>query len=383
MVKTQGGKAGEGLSYLFARGVVRLNEGGVMGFGKEAAESWNEKIPPLAERRPVTMLAMDDRTFGLQFGPPVMTKLSASAQLTQPNRVRAFDSREARTGLAACEVLVTSWGCPPITGRVLDAAPNLKAVLHAAGSVRGCVTLEVFDRGILVTTAAAVNAVPVAEYTLAMILASGKRVPFLARGARVHRSDWSYASAHGPLSNRGRTVCLVGWSRTGRLLGQLLRPFDIELLVVDPHADAVSVDASGGLLTTAEDAFPRCDVLSLHAPLLPSTRNMIDAYALSLLPDGATLVNTARGGLVDTAALEHECASGRLYAILDVTEPEPLPDTSSLYESENVVITPHVAGSLGSETERMALAAIEELDRYRSGRSALDEVTRSSFGVMA
>lgn len=364
-------------------GVVQASGDGAMGVGEDADERRGDAPETRTRRRPRTLLCMDDRTYGLQFPPPILARLTEYAQVGDPVRVRTLDSGEARAGLADCEVLLTSWGCPPVTGRVLDSAPHLRAIIHAAGSVRGHVSLEAFDRGILVTTAAAANAVPVAEYALAMILASGKRVPFLARQARRFRSDWSYASAHADLSNRGRTVCLVGWSRTGRLLGTLLRAFDIEVLVVDPHADADDVAAQGARLTTAAEAFPRCDVLSLHAPMLPSTRNMIDAAALALLPDGATLLNTARGGLVDTEALARECRTGRLYAILDVTEPEPLPDTSDLYDCENVVITPHVAGSLGSETERMSLAALEELDRYRSGRPPLDEVTRSAFGVMA
>ncbi|MBR8742951.1 hydroxyacid dehydrogenase [Nocardiopsis sp. MG754419] len=326
---------------------------------------------------------MEEEVFRLQFTPPVMERLHQVAQVVDPLWVSDFDTPGARARLADCEVLLTSWGCPTISRDVLEAAPGLRAIIHAAGSVRGQVPPEVFERDVLVTTAAAVNAVPVAEYTLAMILACGKRVPFLARNARSHRSDWSYLARHGPLTNRGRTVCLVGWSRVGRLLGRMLAPFEIELLVVDPYADPADVAAAGGRLTGPEDAFPRCDVLSLHAPLLPATRGMVDADALALLPDGATLINTARGALVDTPALEAACRTGRLYAILDVTDPEPLPDSSVLYDLDNVVITPHIAGSLDSETERMSLAALDELDRYRSGRPPLDPITRATFGVTA
>ncbi|GAB3461983.1 hydroxyacid dehydrogenase [Streptomonospora sediminis] len=333
--------------------------------------------------RPRVLLAMDRRTFGLQFTPAVLDRLETAAELGDPLRVGTFDGPAARERLAECEVLLTSWGCPPITDEVLAGAPRLRAVLHAAGSVRDHVPPALLERGIRVTTAASANAIPVAEYALAMILACGKRVPFLARDARTFRSDWSYTAGRGPLTNRGRTVCLVGWSRVGRLLGRLLAPFDFEVLVVDPYADPGDVAASGARLTTAEDAYPRADVVSLHAPLLPDTRRMIDAAALALLRDGATLINTARGGLVDTPALERECRTGRLYAVLDVTDPEPLPDTSVLYDCDNVVITPHIAGSLDSETERMSLAALDELDRFRTGRPALHPITRETYEVTA
>ncbi|MFD0772884.1 hydroxyacid dehydrogenase [Streptomonospora algeriensis] len=333
--------------------------------------------------RPRTLLAMDRRTFDLQCAPAVLDHLQNSAELGEPLRDGAFEDPGARARLAGCEVLLTSWGCPPITEDVLADAPRLRAVLHGAGSVRGHVPPALLDRGIRVTTSAAADAVPVAEYTPAMLLACGKRVPFLVHDARAFRSRWSYTSARGPLSNRGRTVCLIGWSRVGRLLGRLLAPFDLEVLVLAPCADAEQVAACGARLTTAQDTYPRTDVLSLHAPLLPTTRRMIDAAALAQLSDGATVINTARGGLVDTAALERECRTGRLYAVLDVTGPEPLPDDSVLYDCENVVITPHIAGSPDSETERMAIAALDELDRFRTGQPAEHPITPDTYEVTA
>jgi phosphoglycerate dehydrogenase-like enzyme len=142
------------------------------------------------------------------------------------------------------------------------------------------------------------------------------------------------------------------------------------------------VAAAGGRLVAMADALPRADVLSLHAPLLPETRHLIGAAELAALPPDATLVNTARGGLVDTAALERACLDG-LHAILDVTDPEPLPGDSPLYDLPNVVLTPHVAGSLGAETRLMAASALAELENYAAGRPPLAPVTRASLRVQA
>jgi phosphoglycerate dehydrogenase-like enzyme len=125
------------------------------------------------------------------------------------------------------------------------------------------------------------------------------------------------------------------------------------------------------------------DVLSLHAPLLPETIGMIGARELALLRDGATLVNTARGALIDTDALTRECASGRLDAILDVTDPEPLPDDSPLYDLPNVSITPHISGSLGSETFRLTDAALDELQRWVNGEALTSQVTMADLGMAA
>jgi phosphoglycerate dehydrogenase-like enzyme len=101
------------------------------------------------------------------------------------------------------------------------------------------------------------------------------------------------------------------------------------------------------------------------------------------MKDHATLINTARGSLVDTAALEDACRSGRIQAVLDVTEPEPLPANSVLYDLPNVVITPHIAGSLGTETRRMSDAALDELERYLSGEDLIARVLLEDLGLSA
>jgi phosphoglycerate dehydrogenase-like enzyme len=132
-----------------------------------------------------------------------------------------------------------------------------------------------------------------------------------------------------------------------------------------------------------DELLTRSEILSLHLPELPETRQAIGARELALLPDGATVINTARGAVVDTAALERECATGRLNAILDVTDPEPLPAGSRLAELPNVMITPHIAGSLGTETRRMSAQALGELDRYVRGEPPLDAATREALAVSA
>ncbi|MGH3172040.1 MAG: hydroxyacid dehydrogenase [Trebonia sp.] len=336
-------------------------------------------------RRPETLLVMNADTFRLQFLEAELARLEAVASVRDPVAVAELSSAGARTRLRTAEVLITSWGCPPLDAGTVAAAPELRAVLHAAGSVRSHVTDAVFDRGILVTTAAGTNAEPVARYTLAAILWSLKRVPFLAAGARRgHGEAWSYTDPRrSELSGTGRTVVLVGFSRIGRRVTALLGSFpDIRVLVVDPVADPAAIAAAGAEPVPLAEALPQADVLSLHAPALPATRHMIGAAELSALPPGATLINTARGGLIDHAALEKACLGG-LQAILDVTEPEPLPSRSPLYGLPNVVLTPHIAGSLGAETRLMTASALTELERYVAGLPPLTSVTAESLRVQA
>ncbi|GGK95350.1 hydroxyacid dehydrogenase [Sphaerisporangium melleum] len=334
-------------------------------------------------RRPQALLVMDPVHFTMQFQEPQLRRLHTLVELGDPVATGDLDTTRVRRRLREVEVLVTSWGCPSLTAERLSDAPRLRAIFHCAGTVRGFVTDEVWRRGILVTNAADENAIPVAEFTLAAIIFAGKKVPFLAQDARVHRQDWSYAGRRGELSNRGRTIGVVGFSRVGRRVVERLRSLEADVLVADPYADAAQVSAAGARLVRLPELLPRSDVLTLHVPALPSTRHLIGAAELARLPDGATVINTARGVVLDTTALERECAQGRLDAILDVTDPEPLPATSPLYDLPNVMITPHVAGSLGSETRRMSESALSELERYLSGQPPRAVVTADEFTVSA
>ncbi|MFH7597825.1 hydroxyacid dehydrogenase [Streptomyces racemochromogenes] len=269
--------------------------------------------------------------------------------------------------LARAEVLFTGWGCPVLDADALHRMPRLRAVVHAAGSVKGHVTEACWERGLLVSSAAAANALPVAEYTLAAILFANKRVLEAAHAYRAARGPVDPLGRYPAVGNYGRTVGLVGASRVGRRVLELLRPFDLRVLVHDPYADPAEITSLGGEPCGLDELLGRSHVVSLHAPELPGTRRLLDAPRLALMPDGATLVNTARGALVDTAALTRELVAGRLHAVLDHTEPEVLPAGSPLYDLPNVLLTPHVAGSLGRELDRLAVTAVEELERYAQG----------------
>jgi hypothetical protein len=163
---------------------------------------------PGPARRPETMLVLGEQWLRTQFGPAELARLAAAATLGDPLAATELRSPSVRARLAVVEVLITSWGCPPLDDGVLRDAPRLRAVLHAAGSVRGHVGQAVFARGIRVTTAADANAQPVARYTLAAILWAVKRVPFLAAEARAHRDDWSYRPARDEPSATPRAVAL-------------------------------------------------------------------------------------------------------------------------------------------------------------------------------
>ncbi|WP_370136262.1 hydroxyacid dehydrogenase [Streptacidiphilus sp. EB103A] len=314
------------------------------------------------------------------FPPPLMNRLCDLLDMDRHLVLAGFDQPGAADALAKAEILITSWGCPPIDQQVLDAAPRLRAVLHAAGTVRDLITPPCWDRGLLVSTAAAANAVPVAEYTLAAVLLSGKNA-FALRDALGHgRSD---PHADRTLGNYRRRIGVIGASRVGRRLLELLRPLDLLATLADPYVDPAEAAELGATLQPLDELLRGSDIVSLHAPDLPQTHRMLDRRRLALIPDGATLINTSRGALIDPGALIDELVSGRLNAVLDVTEPEPLPADSPLHRLPNVILTPHIAGSLGNELERLGNAVVEEAERLVEGRSLEQPVLHTDLDRVA
>ena len=330
---------------------------------------------------PQALVVMRADAWATQFDEVQVDRLTRLAEVDGPAWVPSLDVPGLADRLSRVEVLLTGWGAPPVDHAVLTRMPRLRAILHCAGSVRAVVTEAVWERGVLVSTSADLNADPVAEFTLAAIVMAGKKAPFLAADARLSREDWSYRGSRGRRSVFGLTVGLIGFSRIGRRVARMVteRLGDVTCLVADPFADPDEVAAAGATLTDLESMLPRLDILSVHAPELPSTYRMVSAAQLAALPNHCTVINTARGSLIDTAALEAECLTGRLHAILDVTDPEPLPAASPLYELPNVMLTPHIAGSLDTETRRMTDGALDELERLVQGRPLERQVDRVSL----
>ncbi len=293
-----------------------------------------------------------------------------------------LDDGRAAAVLADAEVLLGHWGCPTITTEVLDRAPALRMFVYAAGTVKWQVTDAVWARNIVVTSAAAANAVPVAEYTLAMILLANKGVLLIREQLR----DPSVAVTldRMRIGNVGKRIGIVGASHVGRLVINMLRPFALDVVVYDPflsddEAKHLGVEVERDL----DELCARVDTLSLHAPDIPATRTMIGARQLRRLRDGAVLINTARPALIDQDALLAELQTGRMSAVLDVTSPEPLPPEHPLLALPNVFATPHVAGSLGTELHRMADDAVSEIERYARGEPPRYPVRREDLDRIA
>jgi phosphoglycerate dehydrogenase-like enzyme len=315
--------------------------------------------------------------------PEHLERLRALCEVPDPEPLLNFDDPRAEALLARAEILFTGWGCPPLTAEVLARAPNLRGIFHSAGTVKNHVTDACWERDLAVSSAASANAVPVAEYTLAAILFANKRVLQLQQRYRQVRAFRLWAREEPELGNYRKRVGIVGASRIGRRLIELLRPFDLEVWVTDPYLDEAEAEKLGAKRVPLDDLVAGCEVVSLHAPSLPETYHLFDRRRLKRLRDGSTLINTARGALVDHKALEEELVSGRIFAVIDTTDPEVLPADSPLYELPNVLLTPHIAGALGGETWRMVDLALDEIERFVSGQPLQHGVQREDMARIA
>ncbi|MGW0732296.1 hydroxyacid dehydrogenase [Streptomyces sp. NPDC002851] len=317
--------------------------------------------------------------------PAALTAFAEVCELpaTDPPVLDDLTTARARSILADAEVLVTGWGCPPLDADVLAAAPRLRAVVHTAGSVRGHITEACWERGIEVASAAAANALPVAEYTVAMILLSGKHV--LERAAayrRARRGDDWLATPDG-IGNYRRTVGILSASLIGRRVIDLLRPYDLRILLYDPYVTEADATTLGAQLVGLDGLFAQSDTVSVHTPLLPATRGLVDRTLLTSMRPGAVLINTARGAVVDQDALTDVLRAGRIRAVLDVTDPEVLPPDHPLWPCDHALITPHLAGSQGNEWRRLTDLAAAEIARWSTGDGFAHPVRRERLAILA
>ncbi len=254
-------------------------------------------------------------------------------------------------------VVATLAGGEPYSEQVLSQAPDLKVVARL-GVGHDAIDLRAATRhGVAIAMAFGTNHEPVADMAFTLMAAVTHRL--LDYHRRVETGSW------GPLFHgrmHGTTIGIVGFGRIGRAVAKRCQGFNMEVLVADPVMDADTVARLGCTLMPLDELLAASDIVSLHAPLTPDTRRLIDARRLSLMRPDAFLINTARGGLVDEAALVAALEGGRLAgAGLDVFAVEPLPVDSPLLRLPNVVMTPHVAGSSEWSVGSMTRRAVESI----------------------
>jgi phosphoglycerate dehydrogenase-like enzyme len=337
-------------------------------------------VPKSGPRRPLALLAMDASFRRRTYTPEALDRLGRlvdwRAEPIEPAELRANPGL-----LADVEVLFSGWGAPAFDEAFFDAAPRLRAIFYAGGSIRYLVPPSLWDRGVLISSAYGMNALPVACFALGAIMLGLKHAWYYARSAHV---DGRFPPRRPMPGTYRSTVGLVSLSQTGLRVAELLADHDLRVLAYDPLWSHERMRNLGVTPASLEEIFATSDVVSLHLPLLPETRGLITGALLASLPSGATLVNTARGQVVDeTALIEVLAARPDITAILDVTAEEPPPPGSPLYSLPNVMLTPHIAGSLDGECARMGDCMVQEFERWLAGEPLLWSISREQFKIIA
>jgi phosphoglycerate dehydrogenase-like enzyme len=320
-----------------------------------------------------------DRIYGADTRRDIEAQVEIVAPLQTPESIAADPA-----ALADVSLIFSGWGMARVDEALLDAAPNLEAIFYAAGSVRYFVTDAMWERDVRLTSGYGANAEFVAPFTLAQIILSLKRVWHFANKLRKEETYNSFAKEPLPGLYTG-VVGLISLGQVGRRVAALLQQtLSVRVLAYDPYLTPETAAALGVEPVGLDELFRSCDVVSLHTPWLPQTVGMIRGAHLASMKANATFINTARGAVVNEpemiAVLQQR---PDLYALLDVTYPEPPVAGSPLYSLPNVLLTPHIAGAHNTECLRMGRLMAAELSRYLVDERLEYEITQEALPLLA
>lgn len=333
-------------------------------------------------KRPNVLLIGERENLPLAFPAELRARISERADII-PAEFERTEWVHHRAAIAETDIIMATWGVPCLDEEFLGAAPRLKALLYAAGSIKEFATNFSYARGIVISSAWEANAIPVAEFTHALITLGLKRFWTFLRQPPALRFDRRDTIIPGNYSDS--TVGLLSLGAIGRSVASRIRQAnEIRVIAHDPYVDPKKAAELGVTLVSLEDLFSLSDIVSIHAPWLPSTEGIVNGRLIASMKPGASLINTSRGALVNEQELIDVLKNRPdLTAILDVTHPEPPVSDSPLRTLDNVILTPHIAGSLGSEITRMGLWMVEELNRLLDGKPLKHSVSIEMLSLMA
>ncbi len=285
---------------------------------------------------------------------------------------------------ADTEIIFSTWGMPEMTEEQIKLCfPKLKCIFYAAGSV------QAFARpylrcGVRVFSAWAANAVPVAEYTLALIILANKGFFAHSREMKAGNRELCKEMKEGYLGNYDENVGIIGVGMIGSMVAERLKDYKLKVYAFDPFLSDERANELGIEKCSLHELFKKCRVVTNHMANNEQTKGMLDYSCFSKMPPYSTFINTGRGAQVVEDDLVQVLSERRdVTAVLDVTYPEPPAHGHAFYSLPNCFLTPHIAGSLMNETHRMAEYILQEYERYSKGESCLYEVTEKMLETMA
>jgi phosphoglycerate dehydrogenase-like enzyme len=331
---------------------------------------------------PSVIVCAGKELFSSFFTPAQQKRLSGISRW-QRDGSREVTAQLRRT-LAEADALITTWDSPKFGTDLHQLAPRLRVISHCGGEVKSRFARPLFD-SLTITAAPLPMARATAEFGATMLLYCARNVDFYRAEIRKHSNQiYDNLHLHGCTESIvGREVAMIGFGRIGRALVDLTKGFDIRWLIYDPYAPRSLAKKYPVRFSDLKTLLSRAELLVLSAALTDETRGMLSKKNLALLPDGATVINIARGGLIDLDALTKEVKRGRLRCALDVTDPaEPLPIGHTLRTLPGAIITPHMAASNRQVRHDMADVVMDDLENFFKGKAVKNRVTTSMLARM-
>ncbi len=331
-------------------------------------------------KKPVIALTIGKSHYPRMMSDKAWNALESFAEIIEHPGDEPAEKDELITLLSKADGCITSWGVAPLEKEILDSAPGLKAMAHMGSSVKRFVSPEVWARNLHVTTTAPALAIDVAETTLGLMIVGAKKI--WQFGNHVREGGWRETDAWPAGELFARKIGIIGASHVGRHVIKLLQNFAVSVYLYDPFISKERAYELGAVKSELDTLVEKCDIVSLHAPAKEETHHIINKNRLKKMKDHTLLINTARGSLIDEEALIGELKKDRLFAFLDVTDPEPPSQDSPLRTLPNVVVLPHIAGCI-ENCGRMSEMAVEELRRFFHHEPALYKVTKDMLDRIA
>ncbi len=318
------------------------------------------------------LIAMEDNPTAATFlTPENMELLNRLGTVIWDRSVPKITPEWLRDNLADVDICLCTWGVPQFNAFTLEKANKLKLVAYTAGSVAKVVSDEMYDRGIRIVCGNEMFAQSVAECAVAYMLCAQR--DFRKYNTITNAGGWK----EGVFTSRAlleKNVGIVGYGAISRYLIDMLKPFCVNIKLYSKHMTAEQAAELGVRKASLEEIFSTCEIVSLHSANTPENLHMITDALLSLMPQDALLVNTARGNLVDEEALARHLHAGHIRAILDVYQHEPLAMDSPLRGTDNVYLFPHIAGPTVDRRPACARIVMEDIARLQRGEALRNEI---------
>lgn len=329
----------------------------------------------------IALFGSDIRRFRKVYTPSVLKRLEGFGELSPV--INKGNIEENSEFLKDCEYAFSTWGMPAFTEEEIKKyMPSLKAVFYSAGTVQ-YFARPFLNSGIKIFSAFAANAVPVTEYTFAQIILAAKGY-FQASSNYKPLLPRSFFHAQTAVGNYECKVGLVGLGAIGKEVAKRLQTLDVEVLACDPFVPEEAAKALGVTLVDLETIFSECDIISNHLADKKELKHIFNYSLFRRMKKHSVFINTGRGNQVDEAALALSLILHPSRTFLgDVLKKEELPFLSPLFWCHNAILTPHIAGSMGNETQRMAHYMMDELECMLEGRETKYEITLEALEKMA